>query len=174
MSLWGVGTNNESKPKWLTDEEKKNTYADERGWVYVYPDGSEEVLIAIGGLAGTSSYEGLGAPTVDRIEFREDPVTAGTDLILDVYYNEGVTVGGTPQVPVTGVTASMSFSNTESNVGRGHMAFTLDTTGESGTTVTLSASESINLNGGSITDTTDGSTAAELTLNNSELTADIS
>jgi len=34
MALWGISANvDEAKPKWLTDEQKKNVYATDRGWV---------------------------------------------------------------------------------------------------------------------------------------------
>ena len=32
MSLWGASTTDESKPKYLTDEEKRDCYADSTGW----------------------------------------------------------------------------------------------------------------------------------------------
>ena len=33
MPLWGKTDADESKPKWLTDEQKKEVYANESGWV---------------------------------------------------------------------------------------------------------------------------------------------
>ena len=33
-------------PNWLTDEQKERCYCDDRGWVLVHPDGSEEVIVA--------------------------------------------------------------------------------------------------------------------------------
>ena len=174
MSLWGVGTNTEKKPTWLNDEDKKRTFADDRGWVYRHPDGNEEVLVAIGELAGTDDSTRLAAPTVDGVEFANASVTDGDTLVLNVYYNEPVTVTGTPQVPVAGITAStMDYASGSSDPTRGWLAFTVDTTGETGNTVTVAADASIGLNSGTITDETDGSTAAELGLNNAELTASI-
>ena len=38
------------KPSWLSDEEKQRCYCDDRGWVLVNLDGSEEVLVAGDGL----------------------------------------------------------------------------------------------------------------------------
>jgi len=169
MALWGVGTNNESKPKWLTQEQKDRVFADSRGWVERRADGTEEVLVAIGGLAGS-----IAAPTVSNAAFVSDAVTAGDTLQLSVYYNEPVTVTGTPQVPITGITAStMDYVAASSDPDSGWLVFEVDTSGEGGNTVTVAASASISLNGGSITDETDGTTAAELALNNAELTASI-
>ena len=54
------------KPSWLNDEEKSRCYCDDRGWVLVNLDGSEEVLVAGDGLNdpdhrnhGTDSETGL-------------------------------------------------------------------------------------------------------------------
>lgn len=174
MALWGIGTNNEKKPTWLSEDEKNRTFADDRGWVYTHPDGSEEVLVAVGNLSGTDGSTGLAAPTVSAVAFEDDSVTDGDTLILNVYYNEPVTVTGTPQVAITGITATtLDYASGSSNTARGWLAFTVDTTGETGNTVTVSASTSITLNGGTITDETDGTTAAELALGNDELTASI-
>lgn len=169
MSLWGIGTNNEAKPKWLTQNQKENVFADSRGWVERRPDGTEEVLVAVGGLA-----ESLGAPTVSSIAFVDSEVTDGDTLQLSVYYNEPVEVTGTPQVAITGITATtMDYVDGSSDPARGWLVFEVDTTGEGGNSVTVADSTSISLNGGTITDETDGSTAAELTLNNDEIVATI-
>lgn len=174
MPLWGVGTNNEKKPIWLNDEEKNRTFADDRGWVYRHPNGDEEILVAIGQLSGVDGSTRLAAPTVDGVEFADAAVTDGDTLMLNVYYNEPVEVTGTPRVPITGITATtMDYVSGSSDPTRGWLVFTVDTTGETGNTVTVAASASISLNGGTITDETDGSTAAELALNNAELTASI-
>lgn len=171
MALWGAGTGgDEAKPKWLTAEQKKNTFADNRGWVYKDPNtGLEEVLVAIRGLAGATK---LAAPTVATVGFNPDEVAQGTELVLLVNYNEPVTVSGNPTISVTGGTGTLTYDSANSDVTTGELAFIMDTTSQSGT-VTLAESESISLAGGSITDATDGSTPAELTLNNSELVATI-
>ena len=44
MSGWGANTSNESKPKWLTEEQKSRTYATTRGWEYVGDNGIAEVI----------------------------------------------------------------------------------------------------------------------------------
>lgn len=172
MPLWGVGTNTEKKPVWLSDEEKERTYADDRGWVYVHPNGDEEVLVSIGNLAGTSSTTGLGAPTVDSVAFESTTVVQGENLILNVYFNEGVAVTGSPLVTISGLTADLTYSGVASTEDRGYLVFA-GTTGTDSGVVTLDADTDITLNGGTITDAVDESTAAEVALNNDALTAEI-
>lgn len=56
MTLWnkekvdGVLDDNDNKPNWLSEDEKKRCYCDDRGWVLVHLNGSEEVLVAGAGL----------------------------------------------------------------------------------------------------------------------------
>ena len=50
MAQWGTSTSNESKPNWLTDEQKERTYATEAGWTIKQKGGVEEVLVAVRGL----------------------------------------------------------------------------------------------------------------------------
>ena len=46
MALW----DNDSKPNWLSEQEKARCYCDERGWVLVHLNGREEVLVAASSL----------------------------------------------------------------------------------------------------------------------------
>jgi hypothetical protein len=52
MTLWDKekaqddANYNDSKPNWLTDDEKARCYCDDRGWVLVHLNGDEEVLVA--------------------------------------------------------------------------------------------------------------------------------
>ena len=73
--LWGINTSDENKPSWLTTEEKENCYATQAGWVYKHPDGTEEVLVAIAGLAGVLK---LAAASITNISFGNGTYTAGT------------------------------------------------------------------------------------------------
>ena len=43
--LWNKETTGK-KPDWLTDDQKARCYCDDRGWVLVNLDGTEEVLVA--------------------------------------------------------------------------------------------------------------------------------
>ena len=62
MSLWGASTTDESKPKHLTDAEKRDVYATNEGWVKRTTGTGdragrvhEEILVAISDLAGGTS-----------------------------------------------------------------------------------------------------------------------
>ena len=101
MALWGVSTTDESKPKWLSTDDKARTFADSRGWVFTQPGGMEEVLCAIGGLSTS-----LAAATISSIEYVTTSFSeaAGGNIDIRVNYNEKVTVdtsGGTPTLTVT-------------------------------------------------------------------------
>ena len=50
MTLWNKETEANSKPNWLSDDEKARCYCDDRGWVLVHLNGTEEVLVAGAGL----------------------------------------------------------------------------------------------------------------------------
>ncbi len=51
MTLWKKEIGDGSgKPNWLSDDEKARCYCDDRGWVLVHLDGTEEVLVAGNGL----------------------------------------------------------------------------------------------------------------------------
>ena len=56
MTLWnkekvdGVADDNDNKPNWLSEDEKRRCYCDDRGWVVVHLNGTEEVLVAGAGL----------------------------------------------------------------------------------------------------------------------------
>tara|TARA_B100001094_G_scaffold70274_1_gene66751 strand:+ start:185 stop:772 length:588 start_codon:yes stop_codon:yes gene_type:complete len=105
MPLWGI--NDESKPKWLTTNEKKEVFANASGWVVEggstmtgngNVNAQAEVLVAIGNLS-TRMSEG----TITEVEW----VSAGFDrtpggtLTVKVRYNESVTVTGVPTLVVT-------------------------------------------------------------------------
>ena len=113
MSLWG--TTDGTKPKFLSDDEKKLVFANASGWVLEAgaesakftgndnPDADPEILVAIGGLATS-----LGAATITEVEFITTSYSKGTGGNFDVRvrYNEEVTVTGTPQFLITNQTSS--------------------------------------------------------------------
>lgn len=97
MPLWGVSTSDESKPKWLTTEEKRNCFATADGWVYQDPNtGLQEVLACVGGLVTK-----LGAATIDSayILSRDN---YGAAFSINVNYNEAVSVTGIPVISLGG------------------------------------------------------------------------
>lgn len=92
MSGWGANTDNESKPKWLTEEEKSRTFATTKGWEITRPDGHDEVLVAIRNLSGgdqTSSK--LGQATISAIYFMSTSYSTGATGKVRVVWNERIT-----------------------------------------------------------------------------------
>ena len=107
MSLWSpLGT----KPKFLTDAEKKLVYATASGWVLEAgaesarltgndnPNAQPEVLVAIGDLA-----DRMSSATITDIEFVTTALGAGAGGLLEmrVRFDEEVTVTGSPRFLVT-------------------------------------------------------------------------
>ena len=112
MSSWGATDADESKPKFLTDAEKKLVFANTSGWVLEAgsafsgndnPDATPEVLVAIGDL--TTS---LGAADITDVEFvlTSFSKAAGGNMDMLVRFNEAVDVTGTPQFLITNQTSS--------------------------------------------------------------------
>jgi hypothetical protein len=98
MPLWGNSTADESRPKWLRADDKpannlNECFADERGWVIRHADGNEEVLCAIGGLAGAGTTNvGLGNATIVRVFFGATGYSTSSTGTVNVQYNEKVDV----------------------------------------------------------------------------------
>ena len=190
MPLWGKAhASTSNKPKFAPVDENSphnrgDIYATNKGWVRKAgtkasgngnANAEPEVLVAIGGLAGSSSTTGLRTPTITRTRFVVG-TTANTDFTandanaqidVEITFDEAVTVTGSPQLTVTNNDAS----------GGGYGNLTLEyisgdstanqlrfrkTSGGIGNTDVLTVS-TLALNGGTIVDTADGSTAATLT-----------
>ena len=190
MPLWGKAhASTSNKPKFAPVDENSphnrgDIYATNKGWVRKAgtkasgngnANADPEVLVAIGGLGGSSSTTGLRAPTITRTRFVVG-TTANTDFTandanaqidVEITFDEAVTVTGSPQLTVTNNDAS----------GGGYGNLTLEyisgdstanqlrfrkTSGGIGNTDVLTVS-TLALNGGTIVDTADGSTAATLT-----------
>ena len=110
MGLWGATDADESKPKNLTTAEKKEVFANTKGWVREAgssfsgndnTSADEEVLVAIGGLSSS-----LGAADITEIEWITTTAdkSAGFTLSARLRFNEPVnvvTTGGTPTLAVT-------------------------------------------------------------------------
>jgi len=115
MSSWGASDSDESKPKYLTDAEKKLVFANSSGWVLEAgsesarftgndnPNAQPEVLVAIGGLATS-----IGAADITEIEFVTTAFdkSDGGNIDMLVRFNEQVDVTGTPQFLITNQTSS--------------------------------------------------------------------
>ena len=119
MALWGATDADESKPKWMTTEQKKEVLATTAGWVVEAgsamtgndnTSAQPEVLVATGGL--TTS---LGAATIDSVEWITTAAdkSAGFTLSIRVRYNEAV------DVAVSNPTIAVTNGNQGSGSGRG-------------------------------------------------------
>ena len=194
MGLWGTSADSTSnKPKWCTtdtnsDYAKKDVFANNQGWVRragTAANGNdntaaqEEVLVAIGDLAGASSTTGLKAPTISSCRFIVG-TTANTDFTandanaqidVEVTYDEEVTVntsGGTPSLVVANNDASgggygnLTLTYLASESTANSLRFRKTSAGIGNTDVLTIGGSNIVLNSGTIVDTADGSTAASL------------
>lgn len=188
MPLWGTNpASATNKPKYLSEDEnsdytKGNVYATNSGWVQRAgtaatgngnANATPEVLVAIGGLAGVSASTGLQAPTVTDIRFVTSAPADGTadqTITVEITWDEQVTVSGTPQVVVANGDESgdgdgdytLSYTGTGTTANR--LRFTATGLTCSATDVLTLGGNNVTLNGGTITDTADGSTAASLVL----------
>ena len=135
MSLWGASTTDESKPKHLTDAEKRDVYATNEGWVKRTTGTGdragrvhEEILVAISDLAGgTSATASLGTGTISSINWNISAFdkSEGGTLSVTVNYNEEVTVTGTPQLTVVNNAKANHTLSYASGTGTNRLIFTL-------------------------------------------------
>ena len=188
MSLWGdAHAASTNKPKFLPQDEnsdynRADCYATNAGWVMQagHPSSGNsntsatpEVLVASGGLAGTSSSTGLRAPTVTAMRFVKG-TTATTDMTsgdgtqrirVEVTWDEEVTVAGTPQlVVVNGNQSGAGYGNhTLSYISSGSTAnrklFEATSRGLGNSDVLTVGAADIALNSGTLSDTVRGGTA---------------
>ena len=195
MGLWGTAhaaaTN---KPKFAPTDENSDynrgdVYATQAGWVRkagTAASGNDntsaqpEVLVAIGDLAGSSSSTGLRAPTVTKLRYiigdtSTTDMTAGDGtqrILVEVTWDEEVTVAGSPQIVVVNGNESgggygnhtLTYTATGSTANRKLFEATSQSLGN--TDVLTLGGSNITLNGGTISDTVVGGTtlAASLVL----------
>ena len=187
MALWGdahgAATN---KPKFLPQDEnsdynRADCYATNAGWVMQagHPSSGNsntsadpEILVASGGLAGTSATTGLRSATVTSMRFVKG-TTANTDLTavnstgrvrVEITWDEAVTVTGTPQVVVANNNASsggygnytLSYISAGSTANRKLFEATSQSLGN--TDVLTVGAADIALNSGTLSDTVVGGT----------------
>ena len=194
MSSWGKAHASASnKPKFAPVDEnapdnRGDIYATNQGWVRAAGtkgsgndnvNAQPEVLVAIGGLAGTSATTGLRTPTITRTRFVVG-TTANTDFTandanaqidVEVTYDEEVTVntsGGTPTLVIANNDASgggygnLTLTYLASESTANSLRFRKTSAGIGNTDVLTIGGSNIVLNSVTITDTADGSTAASL------------
>jgi len=169
MSLWG----NDIKPKNLTDAEKKEVFANTKGWVreagsILSGNGNTsadpEVLVAIGGLSAN-----MGSANITELEFITtafDKSDGGT-LQVRARFNEPVTVTGTPQLTVVNDQRANHTLSYASGSTTNELVFSLtigaaNSATNAGDELSLGAN-AISLNGGTIKDTGQSGTNATIT-----------
>ena len=193
MPLWGnAHASATNKPKFLpadedSDYNRADCYATQEGWVMQagHPSSGNgntsadpEILVASGGLAGATDTTGLRAPTVTSMRFVKG-TTANTDLtavdstgrvMVEITWDEEVTVVGSPQVVVANNNASgggfgnytLTYTATGSTANRKRFTATSQSLGN--TDVLTLGGSNISLNSGTIKDTASGAVNASLVL----------
>lgn len=148
MGSWGTSTADESKPKYLTDAEKRDCYADSTGWTV--PAGGNgnanaqrETLVALGGLAGgTSTTARLAHASVSSTRFVTASFNAGTTAFTaEVNYNEAVTVTGAPTLELTVGSGTATLTYTTSGSTANRLRFTGDVTAAENDVIALGANK---------------------------------
>jgi len=203
MPLWGTAhASATNKPKFLPEDEdsdynKGDSFASQKGWVMQAgtpasgndnTSADEEVLVAIGDLAGVDASTGLRAPTVTDMRYIIG-TTANTDLTalqgtaeiqVEITWDEEVTVvisGGIPTLIIA--------NGNESGAGEGHYTLEYVVANDTpnrkrfiGTSKSLSVgdvltigSNDITLNSGTISDTVVGGTTLPASVVLSGITA---
>lgn len=167
MALWGISDADESKPKWLTDADKKKVYADASGWRFENPKSgaTDEVLCAVSGLAVS-----LGSADITDIEFVTtafDKSEGGAISVL-VRFNEPVAVTGTPQLTVVNDQRANHVLNYASGTGSNELTFTINLGANNAATsagdVLSIGSNAMGLNSGTVKD---NGTSTNATITNS-------
>ena len=159
MSLWG----NDIKPRNLTDAEKKEVFANTKGWVreagsILSGNGNTsadpEVLVAIGGLSAN-----MGSANITELEFITtafDKSDGGT-LQVRARFNEPVTVSGTPQLTVVNDSRANHTLSYASGSTTNELVFSLTIGAANAATnagdVLSIGTNAMALNGGTIKDT---------------------
>ena len=129
MALWGnSGDAVTNKPKFLTDDQNSDyditrSYASNSGWMMRNSSATgngnvnadDEILVAIGGLAGTSTSTGLKRPTITRVRFGESAYTGAVAITVEVTWDEQVKyvagTAGTFAVVSTGTNISCTATH---------------------------------------------------------------
>ena len=188
MSGWGATDSDESKPKWLTADQKEDVFANSSGWVVKAgstmtgngnTSATPEVLVALGSLATS-----LGQATIDAVDFVSTgfDVSDGGTIIINVHYNEEITVaGGSPLMYVENGQEGGGSASSVTLTMDGSLPFTGEkltfsaTIGAGGSTIVADdvlsfAAQSIDLNGSTMVDAIGGGNA-ERAISSAQATA---
>ena len=145
MPLWEASADAiTNKPKFLTDDvnskyDRRFVYASAAGWVHRAGSAGtgngntgaqDEVLVAIGNLAGTSTSTGLKRPTITRVRWGESAYTGAVSVTVHVTWDELVTY-------TAGTAGTLAIVSTGTNITATatHIDDVAITTGLQGNTV---------------------------------------
>ena len=186
--LWGKSASSATnKPKFLLDNEdakynRNNAYATASGWVMragTAATGNDntsadpEILVAIGELSTTVSSATITDARFVVGSTATTDMTAGDGtqrILLEITWDEAVTVTGSPQIVVANNDASgggygnhtLTYTATGSTANR--KRFTKTSASLGNTDVLTVGGSNISLNSGTIKDTADGTTASSLVM----------
>ena len=177
MAGWGATDSDESKPKWLTADQKEDVFANASGWVVKggstmtgngNTNATPEVLVALGSLATS-----LGQATIDAVDFVSTAfdVSDGGVISAEVSYNEQVTVA--TAFPLLVLTNSQAGGGSAANftltmdgtlpVNSDKLTFSVSVGAAAGTVaagdVLSIGAQTVDLNGGTMVDTIGGGNA---------------
>jgi len=188
MPLWGAVEGTEDLPKWLSTAQKKDVYATNSGWVVEAgstmsgngnSDADPEVLVAIGGLMGSTGATGLGEATIQSVNWNITTFdkSAGGTLSVTVRWNEAVVVAvSNPTLIVTNDTNANHTLTYASGSGTHELTFTLaigaaNAATDAGDELSIAAQSIVLASSSTIKDTGATATNAELAISAAQGTA---
>ena len=188
MPLWGAAEGSEALPKFLTTAQQKDVYANNKGWVVEAgstmtgngnTSADPEVLVAIGGLMGSTGSTGLGEATIQSVNWNIttfDKSEGGT-LSVTVRWNEPVVVAvSNPTLVVTNDNRANHTLTYASGTGTHELTFTLAIGAANAATnaddvLSIAAQSIVLASSSTIKDTGATATNAELAISSAQGTA---
>ena len=178
MPLWGTTHDAiDNKPQHLVDDADSDyditkAFASNKGWMMrngaATGNGNtaadDEVLVAIGGLAGTSTSTGLKRPTITRVRWGEAAYVAATAITVNVTWDELVEYDAGSAATLVVVSTGTNITLTATHIDGVAIADELqgNTVRFSGTTVdeaaTLSIADDTVIGDPDLKDAVDGTT----------------
>ena len=176
MPLWGTTHDAiDNKPQFLADDADSDyditrSFASNKGWMMRNSaatgndnvDADDEVLVAIGGLAGTSTTTGLKRPTITRVRWGQAAYVAATAITVEVTWDELVEYDAGSAATLAIVSTGTNLSLTATHIDGVAIADELqgNTVRFSGTTVdeavTLSIADNTVIGDPDLKDAVDG------------------
>jgi len=170
MGLWGASDATEDQPKHFTAQQKEDVVANEHGWTVKAGSAMSgndntaadpEILVFIRGLDNK-----LGLGDITRLEWNISSFdkSAGGTLSITAYFNESVTVTGSPTLTVVNSVNANHTLTYASGTGTNALTFTLVIAAANAATdaddVLSLGANPMALNGGTIKDTSPDSVSA--------------